>query len=236
MNNSEKKQTWSIIIFFYNEAGNIEKVCRQVINFLSCLDDTQKEIIFINDGSTDQSNEQIRKMIKGKSYVKFITHQKKTGIGACLKEGYKIAQMENVCAVPGDGQFNIDELRDFRKMPPQTIISFFRTKNEYYSFVRKLLTKSNKLFNRIFFRLHIQDVNWVKIYKTADLKNLDLKSKSSYIESEIIYKLKNKCKIIQIPSCYLPRQHGHSKSVTISSLKAVSWDIVNLILKEKFKL
>ena len=232
MNNSEKKQSWSIIIFFHNEAGNVERVCQKAMDFLSLLSNNQKEIIFVNDGSTDQSNEQIRKITDGKSYIKFITHQKKSGIGACLKAGYKMAQMENVCAVPGDGQFDVNELRAFRKVPLQTIISFFRTKNKDYSLLRKLLSQANKWFNKILFGLHIQDVNWVKIYKTFDLKKLNFKSKSSYIESEIIHKLKNKkCKIIQSPSRYLPRQYGHSKSVTISSLKSVGWDIVNLICK-----
>ena len=204
------------------------------MDFLSPLSNNQKEIIFVNDGSTDQSNEQIRKITDGKSYIKFITHQKQSGIGACLKAGYKMAQMENVCAVPGDGQFDVNELRAFRKVPLQTIISFFRTKNKDYSLLRKVLSKANKWLNKIFFRLHIQDINWVKIYKTSDLKKLDLKSRSSYIESEIVYKLKNKkCKIIQSPSRYLPRKYGHSKSVTASSLKAVSRDIISLIFKRK---
>ena len=234
MSDSKNKQTWSIIIFFHNEAGNIGKVCQQAMGFLSPLNDKQKEIIFVNDGSTDQSDKQIRKMTEGQSYVKFITHQKKSGIGACLKAGYEMIQMENVCAVPGDGQFDINELRAFRTVPPKTIISFFRTKNEDYSLLRKVLSKANSWFNKIFFGLHIQDINWVKIYKTDDLKKLSIKSKSSYIESEIIHKLKNKkCKIIQSPSRYLPRQYGHSKSVTVSSLKAVSRDIANLIFKKQ---
>ena len=103
-----------------------------------------------------------------------------------------MAQMENVCAVPGDRQFDVNELRAFRQVPPQTVISFFRVANNEYSLLRKILTKTNKLFNKIFLGLHIQDINWVKIYKTADLKKLDLKSKSSYIESEIVYRLKIK--------------------------------------------
>ena len=230
LNDLKKTQSWSVILFFHNEADNIKRVCQQTLDFLSPLNDREKEIIFVNDGSTDKSDEQLRKMTEGKSYVKFITHQKKLGIGACLKAGYKMAQMENVCAVPGDGQFDLNELRAFRQTPSQTVISFFRIAKQEYSFLRKLLTKTNKWFNKIFLRLRMRDINWVKIYKTTDLKKLNLRSKSSYVESEIIYRLKNKkYKIIQSPSCYLPRQYGHSKSVTVVSLKAVILDIINLM-------
>ena len=225
-------QSWSIVIFFYNEAGNIKKVCEQTMNFLSALKDDKKEIIFINDGSADESGELLRDTIKNKNYVKFVDHKKNLGIGACLKEGYKMAQMENVCAIPGDGQFDVNELRAFREIPPQTVVSFFRTKNRQYSLSRKLLSQTNKWINKLFFGFYIKDINWVKIYKTADIQNLNLKSKSSYVESEIIYRLKNKnCKIIQSPSRYLYRDYGHSKSVTASSLKAVGKDIINLFIR-----
>ena len=232
MNELKEFQSWSIILFFHNEADNIKIVCQKTMDFLSFLNERQKEIILIDDASVDKSDEQVRQMMEGKSYVKLITHQKKLGIGACLKTGYEMAQMENVCAVPGDGQFDVNELRAFRQAPPQTVISFFRTVNKEYSLLRKLLTKTNKWLNKIFLRLDIQDINWVKIYKKADLKKLDLKSKSSYVESEIIYRLNKKCRIIQSPSRYLPRKHGHSKSVNVVSLKSVFLDMVALTFKK----
>ena len=234
MNDLEKMQSWSIIIFFYNEERNIEKTCRQAMDFLSPLRDDEKEIIFVDDGSTDKSNKQIQQITNNKSYIKFINHAKNQGIGACLKVGYQMAQMENVCAVPGDAEFDINELRAFRNIPEKTVISFFRVRYTGYSVFRKLLTTINKWLNRFLFSFYLKDINWVKVYKKSSLKNLQLKSKSSYIESEIIYRLKNKrCKIIQSPSHYLPRQYGYSKSVTFSSLKSVCQDIIRLCVNKK---
>ena len=234
MNHLEKMQSWSIIIFFYNEAKNIETVCRQAMDFLNPLNNNQKEIIFVNDGSTDHSEEKIKNITKDQSYIKFINHKENLGIGACLKAGYEMAQMENICAVPGDAEFDLNELRAFRNIPEKTVISFFRVKHTGYSIFRKLLTVTNKWVNRILFAFYLKDVNWIKIYKKNGLKNLQLKSKSNYIESEIIYLLKKKnFKVIESPSHYLPRKYGHSKSVTISSLKTVSQNIVNLIFTKK---
>ena len=233
MDSFRKTQSWSLIIFFYNEEGNIEKVCRQAIDFLSILSDDNKEIIFVNDGSTDQSVKKARQITQGKSFVKFINHEKNLSIGASLKRGYESAKMENVCAVPGDGQFNVNELRAFRTIPSKTVISFFRISHKRYSFLRKGLTQINRGLNRILFGVNVRDVNWVKIYKTSSINGLNLQSKSSYIESEIMYRLKRKgFKVIQSPSCYQSRFLGQSKSVTISSLKGVGRDIFNLFISK----
>ena len=70
-------QSWSIIIFFHNEENNIEKVCRQAISFLGLLKENKKEIIFINDGCTDNTCERIQKITGNKPYIKFVNHQKK---------------------------------------------------------------------------------------------------------------------------------------------------------------
>ena len=226
-------QSWSLIIFFYNEEENVLKVCEQAIDFLAPLPEGKKEIIFINDGSSDQSVEQIKKIIEDKPYIKLITHENNLGIGASLKSGYKIAQMENICALPGDGQFNINELKAFRFVSPKTVISFFRVKHRHYSLFREFLTQANRWLNKLLFRLDNQDVNWVKIYKKSDISQLNFRSNSSFIETEIIYKLQCKaCKIIQSPSQYQMRVYGHSKAVTWSVLKNVGRDIIVLLIKK----
>ena len=236
MNDSKIMQSWSLIILFYNEEGNIEKVCRQAINFLSPLADDKKEIIFVNDGSTDMSVKQVKKITDGKPYINFINNEKNLGIGASLKAGYKAAKMENVCTVPGDGQFNINELRAFRTVSPKTIISFFRVSFSYsdYSLFRLIITKTNKWINRILFSFYLRDINWVKIYKKDSLKKLPLRSQSSFVESEIVYFLTKTHKIIESPCHFLPRQYGVSKSVRFSVLVIVFKDIIYLFIYRLF--
>ena len=76
--------------------------------------------------------------------------------------------------------------------------------------------------------LNLQDVNWVKVYKTEVLMDLDLKSKSSIIESEICAKLaKTGIAAIQVESKYIPRVYGESKGA--------SWKIISKVYRELFK-
>ena len=242
-------QSWSLIILAYNEEHTIERVCQQAVDFLSSLPDNKKEILIIDDGSTDGTLKKIKALTSGVSFIKAYWNQQNSGIGAVLARGYSIAQMENICAVPGDGQFDLNELRTFRDVPVNTVISFYRTSYTGYSFFRKLLTWTNRWLNKILFGFSLQDVNYIKIYKRDSLKELvgtlsdsssraldsTLKqprfvSKSSFLESEIIYYLTNKNHtIIQTSAGYLPRRHGTSAAIRSKILKMVFKDILKLL-------
>ena len=72
--------------------------------------------------------------------------------------------------------------------------------------------------------IDLRDVNWVKIYKREAILNLDLKLKSSLIESEICSKLLiKKNKAIETISVYHQRKFGVSKGastkVVVQALK-----------------
>ena len=245
----ESYQSWSLIIIAYNEEYSIEKICLQAIDFLSPLLNSEKEILIIDDGSSDNTSKKIKHLIDKFSFVKGYRHTKNLGIGAALITGYSMSQMENICAVPGDGQFDLNELKAFRSVPANTIVSFYRTGYTGYSSFRKLLTKTNRWLNKILFGFYLRDVNYIKIYKRDSLKEFiktpygnffnlsksliaetQFVSESSYIESEIMYYLtKKKLKIIQTPAKYLPRKHGVSTAVRTKILKMVFKDIMRLL-------
>ena len=249
--NKEKKtyQSWSLVIMAYNEEHTIKEVCLQAVEFLSPLPDDKKEILIVDDGSTDGTYKKVEALAHEFSFVKIYRHKENLGIGAALTRGYLLSRMENVCVVPGDGQFNLNELRAFRNVPPNTVVSFYRTSYPGYSFFRKLLTWGNRWLNRILFGFSLKDINYIKIYKrdslkefidsfqgssiealTSDLGNTQFVSKSSYIESEIMYYLKKwKVKVVQTPASYLPRKHGVSAAVKPRILKMVFKDILKLL-------
>ena len=244
----ESYQSWSLIVLAYNEEHTFEKVCRQAVDFLSPLPNRKKEILIIDDGSTDGTLKKIKVLANEFPFIKTHCHKKNSGIGMVLAQGYLMSQMENICAVPGDGQFDLNELRAFRNVPANTVISFYRTGYEGYSFFRKLLTWGNRWLNKVLFGFFLLDVNYIKIYKKdslrkfigtssdisseldSTLKQSQFVSESSYIESEIMYYLtKNKLKIIQPPAEYLSRKHGVSAAIRPKILKMVFKDILKLL-------
>lgn len=111
MNN---KQTWSIIIFCFNEAKTVGTVFNSVVDTFSKNGVNVFEIIIVNDGSSDGSDAVINKIVaENSSFAKAVHHPVNLGIGHALRSGYTNAQFENVCAIPADGQFDFSELIPF---------------------------------------------------------------------------------------------------------------------------
>lgn len=208
-------QSWSVIIFCYNEAGTVRHVVESVQGFFERAGCNDNEIIIVDDGSTDGSTELIREAEKKYANVRAIYHGTNRGIGHALRSGYWAASKENVTALPADGQFNTDELLLFANISPGTFVSFFRKENTVYSMRRNVLSYINKKLNSILLSIDLKDVNWVKVYKQEELSKLKLVMTSSLVESEICSKLilRNN-KAIEVNSIYQRRSYGESKGAS----------------------
>lgn len=194
------------------------------------------EIIIVNDGSVDASHGIIQKAIEGKSYFNYQVHKKNLGIGQSLRTGYSLATKENVCAVPGDCQFNFKELLFCPKFSASEFISFYRRRT-HYNLYRSFLNHFNRVVNQVFLGLSMHDVNWIKVYKKSQLDKLDFQLTSSLIESEICAKLfAQNIPCIEIESEYLDRLQDETKGGSLKTVKQAVSDLYKLIMiTRKFK-
>lgn len=222
-------QSWSIIIFCYNEEGNLSSVIEKSLYTLGLIAPQSNELIIVDDGSADSTIEIANDYASKNDNIKVISHPTNYGIGAALRSGYKVAQYENVCAVPGDGQFDVEELVAHRTVPGKTIIAFYRKHNLHYSLWRETLTNANRKLNEWILGVKMRDVNWIKIYKLEELRKIKLNIKSSLVESEICAKLViNGNKVIEVPSKYLERNYGVDKGASFKIVWQAFRDTLNL--------
>lgn len=201
----------SIIMPVYNEAKTVEEAIKRVeaVNI-------DKEIIAVDDGSTDGSLDALIKLAD-EGRIKFIRHQKNLGKGTVIKSGLKTATGDII--IIQDADLETDPQDFYALIKPivngETRAVFgYRTAKKPAS-VYWWGGKVVSLITRLLYGGNVKDVNNGFKVMTRDLWNsLNLKSDRFQICEEITAKLlKRKEKIIQIPTRYFPRTKKEGKKL-----------------------
>jgi glycosyltransferase involved in cell wall biosynthesis len=101
--NQMNRQLISVVVPVFNEAGNICKIYTELLRVFDTLP-YDYEIIFIDDGSRDNSLELIQEIAAGQSNVFFIELSRNFGHQHALKAGLDIARGHGVISMDGDMQ------------------------------------------------------------------------------------------------------------------------------------
>lgn len=135
------------------------------------------EIIFVDDGSTDNSWEVITTLKQKYSTIKAIRFQRNYGKSAALHEGFLLAQGDVVCTMDADLQDSPDELPEMYRLileEKYDIISGWKKKR--YDPISK--TIPSKFFNgvtRMISGIKLNDFNCgLKAYRKDVVKNIEV--------------------------------------------------------------
>ena len=77
----------TIIIPVYNEEDNLDRVHQEMKQFLT-ISKKKTKILFVNDGSKDNSQSLIEKICKDNEEFTFISFEKNAGLSAAIKAGF----------------------------------------------------------------------------------------------------------------------------------------------------
>jgi glycosyltransferase involved in cell wall biosynthesis len=91
----------SIVIPIYNEEANIDKLTESILTALSGI---EYEVLFINDGSTDNSEKKIQEVSKSNSHIKLINLRRNYGQTAAMQAGFDHSKGNIVIPMDGDLQ------------------------------------------------------------------------------------------------------------------------------------
>ncbi|MBD0865505.1 MAG: glycosyltransferase family 2 protein [Rhodobacteraceae bacterium] len=92
----------SIVIPMRNEAENVDMLVREVDT--ACRDIPDKELILVDDGSTDKTAQQIRDMQLEVPWLRLLQHAPAGGQSAAVHSGVQAARGQIVCTLDGDLQ------------------------------------------------------------------------------------------------------------------------------------
>jgi glycosyltransferase involved in cell wall biosynthesis len=170
------------------------------------------EIIVVNDGSSDGSQDLLIGLSSQIPELKVIQHPQNLGYGAALNSGFCAATKDFVMFMDSDQQFDIQEIKKFLPhMEPSQIVTGYR-ENRMDQWYRRLNAWAyNNLVVKGLFGVDVKDVNCAfRIYPGSFIaQTRPYQSTGALINCEM-YKLAKKMDIdiVEIPVTHLPRTQG----------------------------
>jgi glycosyltransferase involved in cell wall biosynthesis len=215
-----KNNLLSIIVPVYNEEKTLKKIIDKVqkVN----LNPIKKEIIIVNDHSSDHTKEVILELKNNYSNIKLIEHKKNLGKGAAIRTGLKNISGSYIAIQDGDLEYDPN---DFKKLLNPILkgktevvygsrlmgnVKGFNIPSHYYG------NKFLSLLTGVLYGKKITDMETCyKLFTKKAISKIELKSNKFDIEPEITSKfLKNKEKILELPINYNCRSFEEGKKIT----------------------
>lgn len=210
----------SIVIPVYNEASTIALVAGAIREVEI---DMEKELIFVDDCSTDGSREALGSLQQKYPEWKFIYHERNRGKGAALRSGFKQASGDIILVQDADLEYDprdypalLAPIRDghadvvygsrFLGSGPHRVLFFWHSVGNKF-----LTTLSNMLTN-----LNLSDMEvGYKLFKKRVLDSIELREDRFGIEVELTAKVARKgWKIYEVPVSYYGRDYSEGKKIT----------------------
>lgn len=92
----------SVVVPVKNEAGNIAPLIAEIEAACAALGPF--EIIYVNDGSTDETPRILVDLAKAKPYLRVLAHAASCGQSAAVRSGARAAKAPIIVTIDGDGQ------------------------------------------------------------------------------------------------------------------------------------
>ena len=203
-----------VIIPLFNES----KVLNEVIDKVQ---GTFKNIIVIDDGSTDNSYELLLK-----KDITLIRHPINLGQGAAIATGFEyVKKIENAFAVitfDADGQHSIDDAKKFAEAIlncDEEIIfgSRFLGNEKNIPYIKRNVLKIATFFTNIITGMKLSDThNGLKAIKKSCIKKIDLDINGYAFESQLIYQIsKHRILYKEFPANIIYTDYSMSKGQSI---------------------
>jgi len=201
----------SLVIPLYNEIDNISTLHEAILPVLSSLE-KDTEIIYVDDGSTDGTFEQLQKIQASDSSVWVIQLRRNFGQAAAFSAGFDFARGNVIVTMDGDLQNDPDDIPLLIEKIDQgyDIVSGWRVKRKDNFITRRLPSMiANSIISRVTgVKLHDYGCS-LKAYREEVVKNIRLYGELHRFIPAIASWMG--IRVAEVPVNHFPRRHGRSK-------------------------
>ncbi len=131
----------SVVVPVYNNAGSLEETCKRVLGLFDRLQ-LQVELIFVNDGSSDDSMQELLRIHGGNGRVKVLDFSRNFGQIPAIAAGVRHSKGDVVISVSADLQDPIDLMENMiqhHRDGKDIVIAYREARQE--GFIKKLTSR-----------------------------------------------------------------------------------------------
>lgn len=206
----------SVLMPVYNEVHTLSKIIDQIKTV-----NIDKELIIVDDYSTDGSREILSDKYKDQDGIKIVFHDKNMGKGAAIKTALGVCSGDVAIVQDADMEYDpayYNKLIEPIEKKACSVVygSRFLATRKSTSFWHYLVNKILTGMTNMLFGSNLTDMETCyKMIRTDIFRGLKIKSNHFEIEAEITAKLLKKgYKIIEIPISYRGRSYHEGKKIT----------------------
>jgi dolichol-phosphate mannosyltransferase len=205
----KKMLEFTIIVPVYNEELNLKRVEKELLSFIK-IAKKKTTILFINDGSTDNSQQIIEDICQKNIEFRFIHFKNNKGLSAALKAGFDNIDTPLLGYIDADLQTSP---KDFNILLNHTehydLVTGIRTQRKD-SLIKKISSKISNKIRTIFTNDGMDDSCCpLKIIKTDCAKKIPMfKGLHRFLPAMVLLQ---KGTVLQIPIQHFPRIAGKTK-------------------------
>jgi glycosyltransferase involved in cell wall biosynthesis len=219
----------SVIIPVYNERNTIQEIIRRVRAV--DLGEIQKEIIVVDDGSTDGTSDILK--LEDDSTTKVFRHKENRGKGAAVRTGLESATGDYLVVQDADLEYEPEDFRTMlapmlKKKAEVVYGSRFTGEHRDMLFWHMVGNKLLSLVTNVLYNTTLSDMETCyKMFARSALDGIRVRSDHFDFEPEITAKvLKKGIRIYEVPISYAGREYSEGKKIHWTDGFSALWTLV----------
>ncbi|MFP4458366.1 MAG: glycosyltransferase [Candidatus Zixiibacteriota bacterium] len=196
----------SVLVPAYNESENLQPLAEEFAKLLK-KKRLDAEIIIIDDGSSDSTYLEAKRLANEYKFIRVASHRKNIGKTAALVTGYRISDGEYLAIFDADMQFDpwdVPKMLDKAKEGYDIV-----TGKKVGKYQKPFISGIYNWFCRKLFKVPVTDLNSMKLFHRDVMKGLPLRD--DWHRYLVVLALDQGYTVSEVDVKLSPRLHGKSK-------------------------